>query len=168
MKTVDKNAEFLKAYDGFADAIFRHCYFRIFDREKAKDIMQDTFMRLWNYMYSGQEIQNIKALLYKMAHNLIIDDLRKKKAVSLELLTEKGFDPGEDDMPKLVNQLDSKYIIGVVSRLEPKYRDVITMRYIDDLSIGEIAEVTNESENNVSVRVHRGLKQLQEILNNAQ
>ncbi len=162
---VDKNAEFLKAYDDFADAIFRHCYFRIFDREKAKDVVQDTFVRLWKYIAGGEDIKNTKALLYKMANNLMIDDSRKKSTVSIELLAEKGFDPGDDHMPKLINELDSRYVTGVLNQLEPKYRDVIAMRYISDLSIGEIAEVTNESENNVSVRIHRGLKQLKEIIN---
>ncbi len=164
MKQVDKNTEFLKAYDDFADAIFRHCYFRIFDRERAKDIVQDTFIRLWKYIAGGEEIENAKALLYKIANNLIIDESRKKTTISIELLAEKGFDPGEDYIPKLINELDASHVTSVVARLDPKYRDVITMRYINDLSIGEIAEAINESENNVSVRVHRGLKQLKQIL----
>jgi len=163
---VDKNKEFLTAYDDFADAIFRHCYFMVLDREKAKDLVQDSFIRLWKYIHRGEDVKNVKALVYKIANNLIIDESRKKTAVSIELLAEKGFDPGFDYMPKLVSELDSRFIAGVLPRLEPKYREAVTMRYVDDFSVQEIAEMTNESENNVSVRIHRGLKQLKEIIDN--
>ena len=162
MKKVDKEAMFLRAYDDFADAIFRHCYFRILDNEKAKDIMQDTFVRFWKYI-AGQEVKNTKALLYKIASNLIIDESRKKTAVSLEVLAEKGFDPGFQERPKLDDIFDAKSVAAWVEQLEPGYREAVTMRYIDDLTIREIADILGETENNVSVRIHRGLKKLKEI-----
>ncbi len=136
------------------------------DRDKAKDITQETFIRLWKYIAGGEEIENARALLYKMANNLIIDESRKKQTVSIELLSEKGFDPGTDNMPKLISELDSKFVGDVVKKLEPRYREIINMRFIEDLSIKEIAEATDETENNISVRIHRGLKQLREILDN--
>ena len=55
-------------------------------------------------------------------------------------------------------------MIEVIGWLDEKYRDVVLMRYVDELSPKEISEVVGESENNVSVRIHRGLKQLKEIL----
>ena len=45
--------EFEKAYDLYADAIFRHCYLRVSDRELAKDLMQEAFMKTWEYLASG-------------------------------------------------------------------------------------------------------------------
>jgi len=165
-----KNTEimeaFTKAYDELSDAIFRHCWFRIGDRERAKDLMQETFTKSWQYISRGEKVDNLKAFLYRVANNLIIDEYRKKKELSLDNLMVEGFEPGFDDRRKNEQEIDARFILGVVNRLDEKYREAVLMRYIDDLSPKEIAEVTGESENNISVRIHRGLSQLKEILNN--
>lgn len=152
--------KFLKAYDELSDAIFRHCYFRVFNRERAKELMQETFMRAWENI---GEVQNLKAFLYKVANNLIIDESRKKKAVSLEDMQEEGFDIPDDKKDRPMNILAGKELIKILERLDPKYRQVIMMRYLDDLSPKEIAEATGESENNVSVRIYRGMEQLRRL-----
>ena len=169
MRKLEK--EFLKAYDQFADPIFRHCYFRVFNRERAKDLMQETFTKTWEYMQETRDerqetsqIKNVRAFLYRVANNLIIDHSRKKQERSLEEMQEGGFDPGEDTREKLTNFLEAGAVIKVLNKLNPKYRQVIQMRYIDDLLPKEIAEAIGESENNVSVRLHRGLKELRDIL----
>ncbi|OGN08124.1 MAG: hypothetical protein A3J46_06270 [Candidatus Yanofskybacteria bacterium RIFCSPHIGHO2_02_FULL_41_11] len=165
-----KNTEimeaFTKAYDELSDSIFRHCWFRIGDRERAKDLMQETFTKSWQYISRGEKVDNLKAFLYRVANNLIIDEYRKKKELSLDNLMVEGFEPGFDDRRKNEQEIDARFILGVVNRLDEKYREAVLMRYIDDLSPKEIAEVTGESENNISVRIHRGLSQLKEILNN--
>ena len=71
---------FTEAYDKYADAIFRYCYYRLFDREKAKDCMQEAYCRTWKYMSAGKQVDNIRAFVYKTANNIIIDDSRKKKS----------------------------------------------------------------------------------------
>lgn len=155
--------QFLQAYDELSDAIFRHCYFRVFNRERAKDLMQDTFARTWEYLSKGS-VQNLKAFLYRVANNLIIDESRKKKEESLEMLQENSsFDPGEDLKDRLIDFMEGKEVIKLLDKIDPKYRLAISMRYIDDLSPKEISEVLDETENNISVRIHRGLKQLREL-----
>lgn len=156
--------QFVKAYEELSDAIFRHCYFRIGDRERAKDLMQDTFTKSWKYISEGAEVSNLKAFLYRVANNLIIDEYRKKKESSLDTMMADGFDPGFDDRNKNELAIDVKQVIGVVNKLDEKYREPVLMRYIDELSPKEIANIIGESENNVSVRIHRGLKQLKETL----
>lgn len=156
--------EFLKAYDEFADAIFRHCYFRISDRDKAKDIAQETFLRAWHYVTEGNTINNMRSFLYRVANNLIIDEMRKKKTVSLEKLQEEGFDPGFDGKEKTEKQIDANQMVEMLKKLEAPYRDVITMRYVNDMSPKEIAEILKESENAISVRIHRGIQKLRIIL----
>ena len=157
--------QFVKAYDELSDAIFRHCYFRIGDRERAKDLMQDTFIKSWQYIVEGATVNNFKSFLYRVANNLIVDEYRKKKELSLDRLQEQGFDPGFDDRRKNENRIDAQFAISTINQLDEKYREVILMRYIDELSPKEIAEIIGESENNVSVRIHRGINQLKDILN---
>ncbi|MDP2637378.1 MAG: RNA polymerase sigma factor [bacterium] len=160
----DKRQQFLQAYDEFADAIFRYCYFRVFDRELANDLVQDTFLRVWGYLEKGGEIQHFRVFLYKIATNLIIDYKRKKRAVSLELMQEKGFEPRQDNTLRFLERIDAKNAVQRLSELPPHYREVITMRYVEELAVKEIAEVLGETENNISVRIHRGLEALRKIL----
>jgi len=154
----------MQMYDDFADAVFRHCYFRLSDRDKAKDAMQDTFKRIWQYMAKGGEIDNKKAFVFKIANNLIIDSYRKKKEESLDAMMDGGFDVGEDNTESIMTLMFAKKIEELLESLNDKYREVIIMRYIDGFSPKEIAEITSETENNVSVRIYRGLKKLRELV----
>ena len=164
MKKLLENNDFIKAYDNYADAIFRHCYFRVFDREKAKEIMQEAFTRTWEFISKGNEIENIRAFLYRVANNLIVDNARKKKELSFEILSKQGFDPGFEDKEKLQNIIDGKAAVSMVKKLDIKYRKVILMRFVDGFSPKEIAETLGKTENTVSVRIHRGLKQLRNLI----
>lgn len=160
--------EFLSAYDMYADAIFRHCYFRVFDRERGKDLMQETFMRAWEYISKGEKILNMRAFLYRIANNLIVDEARKKKESSLEKLQEDGFDPSTDDTGHWKNRIDRDIVLQSLGSIDEHYRSILIMRFINDLSPSEIAEITGESANTVSVRIYRGLKQLRSHIGNGQ
>src|SRR3989344_8270173 len=85
--------QFLEAFDKYSDDIFRYCYYRVFDRDKAKDVVQDAYCRTWKYVKDGKTIENMRAFLYRTAKNIIIDDSRKKKSFSLDQMIEKGFMP---------------------------------------------------------------------------
>jgi RNA polymerase sigma-70 factor, ECF subfamily len=157
--------EFLEAYDTYADAIFRHCYYRLFDRERAKDVMQDTFVRTWEYLQKGEKVDNIRALLYRIANNLIIDFVRKKKEASLDAMQEEGFDPAtDDDMSHIAERLDGGQAIEALKQLDDTHREVLVLRYVNGLQPAEIAEITGETANTVSVRIHRGLGKLRILL----
>lgn len=162
--TTSLEQEFLAAYDQYSDAIFRHCYFRVFDRERGKDLMQEVFMRAWEYLNKGEKVLNMRAFLYRIANNLIVDESRKKKEASLDKLQEEGFDPGIDDTDKINSRIEHSRVVNTLQHLDDNYRDILVMRYMNDLSPSEIAEVTGESANTVSVRIYRGLKQLRTML----
>ncbi|OHA21468.1 MAG: hypothetical protein A2849_03345 [Candidatus Taylorbacteria bacterium RIFCSPHIGHO2_01_FULL_51_15] len=155
--------EFLAAHDAFAEALFRHCYFRVHDRERAKDLVQEAFYRTWVYLAEGKEIRNLRAFLYKVSNNLIIDEARRKQPLSLETLTEEGFSPKDESLPDAEQRLIGEEINKKLLLLEEPYRTAIIMRFFDELSPKEIALALNLSQNTVSVRIHRGLKKLEEI-----
>ncbi|MEK7115173.1 MAG: RNA polymerase sigma factor [Patescibacteria group bacterium] len=151
--------QFLEAYDQHADAIFRFCYFRISDREKAKDLAQETFMKSWKYISEGNKIKELKSFLYRVATNLIIDEYRKNKLFSLNDLMERGADPETKDLAlQNVNVIFD--INKILTKIDQDERDLILMRYIDELSIGEIAKILNQTENNISVKIHRVMAKL--------
>lgn len=165
-----KNAmvdDFSDAYDEYKDAIFRHCYFHTFNREEAKDLLQETFIKTWQYVLSGKKVDNMRAFLYKVATNLIINASVKKKAVSLEAMQEAGFDPGEEDRDIGRDWIQEERVMKSLASIDEPYRSAVTMRYVEGLLPAEIAEISGENTNAVSVRIHRGLQQLKTHLGHA-
>lgn len=157
--------EFIKAYDELADSLFRFCFFKISDREKAKDLVQETFLKTWQHVMKGEEISNLRAFLYKVANNLVIDHYRKRKDLSLDSLREEGFDPPSGEKERIIIQAEHSQVIKALKKLDAMYREVVVMRFLDGLSPKEIGQVLEVSENVVSVRLNRALKKLGEILN---
>ncbi|TSC60928.1 MAG: RNA polymerase sigma-70 factor, ECF subfamily [Parcubacteria group bacterium Gr01-1014_107] len=159
--------EFIKAYDELADSLFRHCFFKVSDREKAKDLVQETFLRTWEYLMKRGEIANLKAFLYKVANNLVIDYYRKAKDFSLDSLQEEGFDPVSSGGEEIMVQAEYAQVTKALKSLDPKDREIIVMRFLNGLSPKEIGEILEVSENVVSVRLNRALKRLRQILGEA-
>src|SRR3989344_7065280 len=96
MGSQDIEASFLALYEAHADAVFRRCYFKTSNREVASDLVQEAFMRVWDYLAQGKQIDNMKAFLYTVTNNLIKDWYKKKKSIPLshmEMIAEQVPDP---------------------------------------------------------------------------
>lgn len=172
---MDTEREFTKAYEEHADALFRHCYFRVSNRERALELTQEAFMKTWDSVAQGKEIQNYRAFLFRVLNNLIIDEYRKKKSTSLDALleqehvTEGQFDDLqegslEETLESVEVNLQADRLEDALQKLSDEYRQVIVMRYINELRPQEIAAITGETENTISVRINRGIKKLREYL----
>ncbi|MFT5280976.1 MAG: RNA polymerase sigma-70 factor (ECF subfamily) [Flavobacteriaceae bacterium] len=171
MKSTNTNHEdsFIEHYNEHSDGIFRLCFFKTGDRELATDLVQDTFMRVWDTLQKGKEVENLKAFIYQVAKNAIIDYYRKKKTSSLDSLLEEGFDEqGDDNREKHADVFEAKQLMQHVHELDDMYRDILLLRYVEDFSIEEIAEHVGEEKNNISVRIHRALKKLETIIEEKQ
>ncbi len=167
--TENHEARFLKAFDEYNDALFRHAYLRISNREKAVDVVHDTFTKVWSYIKNGYEIDNFRPFLYKVLNNLIIDEYRRRKELSLDaMLDVEGVDEGsfadlsESTVESLAATIDGRKAFELLEELPDQYREVIIYRFVDQLGPREISELIEESENVVSVRIHRGLKLLRQ------
>ena len=154
-------SHYMDAYNRYADALFRYCIVRVRNRDVAKDLVQETFLKAWTYITQDKDIENIQALLYRIAHNAIIDFSRKKRSISLEWLHEFAqYDPVDTTTQHPHDAVLQSEALVAIEKLDEKYRDPIILRYIEDKSIGEIASLLGESENTISVRIHRGLHKL--------
>ncbi|MDE2031113.1 MAG: RNA polymerase sigma factor [Patescibacteria group bacterium] len=158
--------QFEEAYENYANAIYRLCIYKTSNHEQAEDLTQEVFIRYWDYVSEGGKVLNIKAFLYQTARNLIIDYYRKKKTSSLDVLQEQGFDPSADDHNRIVNESEKNIAIQIIEKLDDKYRDVVYLRLVDDMSMEEIAQTLKISTNNATVRFHRGYKQLESYIKN--
>ena len=160
---------FLKAFEEYSDALFRHAFLRISDRERAIDVVHDTFTKVWVYVRNGHEVDQFRPFLYKVLNNLIIDEYRKAKEASLDaLMAIEGVDEGtfdelsESTVESLAATLDGKKAFELLHDMPDTYKEVIVLKFVDGLGPKEIAALIEESENVISVRLHRGLKMLRD------
>lgn len=159
-------AWFETLYDTYGDAIFRHLYYQLGDRERAKELTQEVFMRTWQHVAAGKAIEHERAFLYRIAHNLFVNEIRTdKRTRSLEtLVTEAGFDLA-DEHADTSEVATAGELLRHMGELKDSYREVLVMRYIDDLPVVEIARLLGESETNISMRINRALGKLRERYN---
>jgi RNA polymerase sigma factor (sigma-70 family) len=110
-----------------------------------------------------ENIKNPRALLFKITSNLVIDWYRKKKAVSLDNLIDsengdKYLQISDSSFEQIEIQSEGKIFLKYISMLDVTYQQVVYLRYVEDMSPKEIAEVTGLSVNVVSVRINRGIE----------
>jgi RNA polymerase sigma-70 factor (ECF subfamily) len=162
---VSKNRKIIeKLYEEHSDELFRYFSFRLRDREKSKDLLQEVFIRMWNsYLSKNTNIEKPRALLFTIAHNLLVNSYeRDKKDLSLDNLHEEGFEFKDENQDASKMAFKSE-LIKNIDDLPDGDSEIIYLRYLDGFSVKEIAEVLMISENVASVRIHRALKKLQEI-----
>jgi RNA polymerase sigma-70 factor (ECF subfamily) len=164
----DIKITFEKIYRKESDAIFRFCLIRVSDREQAMDITEEAFLRLWQNLLIGKEIVNIKAFLFTVTRNLIIDWYRKKKSIPFKDMKDNtineedlGYDPSDEMTTNILETgAEGRYLIEKINELNKTYRQPVYLRFVEDLSPREIGKILDISENAVSVRINRGLLEL--------
>lgn len=159
--------QFAAIYDQFAPKIFAYCYFRVSSREEAEDLASQVFLRAWDHLASGRRVTNVPGFLYRIASNLVVDFYRRrgnKREVSLDDPRTASDIPDAIDVPgEFDRDLTIKSVREKIHQLPDPYREVVVMKYINDLTVHEIAEVLGISENNVSVRLHRAIEKLRRL-----
>lgn len=171
MTEAHDEAAFLRAFDQYADALFRHAALRLADRERARDLVQDAFIKTWDHISLGKPVYEYRSFLYRVLHNLIIDEYRRKKPLSLDALLDDetvadhvearmaqgGLQEAEEAIDR---RADAAELAVQIARLPESYRSVLTLRYLDGMSVKDIARVLDISENVAAVRIHRGVAKL--------
>ena len=156
---------FLKGYDDFSADLLRHAVIKTSNEDLAKDLVSETFLKTWEFVQK-EKVKNMRALLYKILNNLIIDHYRAKKPfVSLEDMPESEEPADRTDLEAgLEIRLAAETARGYLALLPADYREVFNYKFIDGLSTGEIKELTGKTLTNIYVIIHRGTKILREKL----
>jgi RNA polymerase sigma-70 factor (ECF subfamily) len=170
-------AAFEAVFEEYADALFRHAYFRLSSREKAKDMTQDTFIKAWSSVQkTGEVISSWKSFLFRIMNNLIIDSYRKKKIDSLDEMEEGrveegGLVPDELAIGGLLEEVkradvfyDTELLTGALEQLPDAERALIVRRFLDEESIESLSRELSITTDALYVRIHRALKKLQTVL----
>lgn len=166
--TVKKDPEaFGKVYDEYVNRIYRFIYFKVSSAPEAEDLTSEVFLRAWQYLQEGKSVKQLSAFLYKIGRNLVVDHYRNKMlSVSTSepevavLLTDKG-----KTIKKLETNQEYGALLAAMSKMKEEYREVVHLKYIDELDTGEIAEILGKSTGNVRVILHRASNTLKELLN---
>lgn len=169
IKQSDKDA-FIRAYDLYIDQLYRFIYFKVGDREEAEDLCSAMFLKTWHYILENslKDQKTLKALFYKISRNLIIDHYRKTKGRETVSLDDENGIKIVDQKQTLNHGLELKADLLVLEsklpELKDEYREVIILRFINELSIKEMAEILDKSRGNVRILIYRALNALKELL----
>lgn len=161
-KKGDKDA-FGEIYNLFQKLIFRYIYFSVRNYELAQDLTQNTFFKAWRALPSISVSRgSFRAFLFTIARNLIIDWSRSKKELPLE--TIENFPSFEDPEADLIRKEARGIVLQALSRLAEDEKQLITLRFFEELEYGEIAKVVGKKMGAVRVSVHRILKKMKSYI----
>lgn len=160
---------YAELYDVYVKRIYRFVFFKVGSHENAEDVTSEVFLKAWQYLIGGSdsasEIKSFSGLLYRIARNSIIDFYRtraSKNEVPIEDDTEVS-DSGKW-YGELGDKIETEKIIQTIKKLKQEYQEVLTLKYVDELDVKEISEITGKGQVAVRVTLHRALKKLKEIL----
>lgn len=154
------NQYFSQIYDQYVTKIYRFIYLKVSSMETAEDLSSEVFLRLYRHIQKNNpSIENPQAFLYQIARNVVADHYRGQKVsvVSIEKTTIEIEDISERTKEQAEVSLEMDRIRHALRELNKDYQDLIIWRYIDELTVPEIAEITGKSEGNIRVGVSRAL-----------
>jgi DNA-directed RNA polymerase specialized sigma24 family protein len=106
-----------QAHHDFSNGMNSYSFFKVHNHATSDDLVQDTFMKTWKYLARGGKIEIMKAFLYHVLNNLIVDEYRKRKTGSLDVLLEKGFEPSVNQTEDIFNVFDGKIALLLIQDL---------------------------------------------------
>lgn len=157
-------ASFGILYDHYTPQIYRFIYLKTGNKSEAQDLLHEVFLRAWQNVagYNDRGLP-FSSWLYQIARNRVIDYYRTKKdhrdLTEVELVAAP-------EISLIDNKLSLKKIMEALKQLNEEYQSIIIMRFVNDLSPGDIAAALDKSEGAVRLAQHRALSKLREIINN--
>lgn len=154
---------FDQLYEFYLPKIYGYLLNRTADKDLAEDITSQTFIKAMTKIktYKDQG-KTFGAWLYGIAHNNLIDYFRKHKAGTIFDMNQLE---SESSAERSAEQSETKLVVlKAMSDLPEQYQEILSLRFFEELSNEEIAEIIGSKKENVALKVHRSLKALQKIL----
>ena len=156
---------FAQLYENHFDKIYRYVALRIGNKTEAEDVTQQVFLNalrsISSFKWRGAPFST---WLFRIAHNLVVDYLRKEKKRATTPLDESLV--SSDSSPHLMVEyrLDIEQLISAIKRLTAAQREVISLRFAGELSVTEVAKVMGKSEGAVKALQHSAVVALRKAL----
>jgi RNA polymerase sigma-70 factor, ECF subfamily len=159
-KVLNKQSQIEQIYRDYKEAVYNYIYRLSNDTNQAQDVVQHTFLKLMTDP-GLSDVENIKSYLFTIARNHLYDTWKKKKET---LVDDAGIDiaASADDAElseELTRQQRQQAVVFCVQRLTDKFRELMILRYMQDLSIQEIASITQLSQSDIKVSLLRARQQ---------
>jgi len=151
-------AEYNAAVDAHADGIYRFALKHLRDEDLAKDVVQESFARLW-VKVDQVEAAKVKSYLFTTAHHAMVDEVRKGSRTTRMEEHHDNLRSVTQGQPDLKEVLDS-----ALAMLPPIQRSVVLLRDLEGYSYEEIAELTQLNLAQVKVYIYRGRTALKEYI----
>jgi RNA polymerase sigma-70 factor (ECF subfamily) len=156
---------YAELYDNYYNRIRRHIAFKIGRKEDVEELASEVFLRGWEYATSSQ-VENANAFFYRIASNLVADFYRsreKKRSYPIEIV-EDLLEDSQSIIEDIDNKQEVKRLLTKILQLKDEYRDILVMRFLDELSIKEIAEALEKTPNATRVTLHRAKNALSRLI----
>lgn len=156
---------FAEIYKLLSDSIYRYTLFKTNSHEDAKDLTSETFRRVWSYIYKYRA-KNFKSYLFRIAHNLLVDYYKKNQQIKVTDLDYIQWLPDQKiNIEKEYQKKEEiKLIYKTINKLKQSYKEVLLLRFVEELNIQETAEILKKSSGAVRVLQHRACKKLESLL----
>ena len=164
-------AELVRRYQ---NDIFRFCLHYVRDVERAKEMSQETFIRVYVARARFDASRKFRPWLLCIARNLCLNEIKRKKAVTMESLDEYASSARDESGEVLRSSADGadqilmaaerrKALADALAKLDPESREIVTLRFYERMQARDIAEVVGSTEGAVRTRLHRILKSMRAI-----
>jgi RNA polymerase sigma factor (sigma-70 family) len=158
----DKEAAFKEVFEANSKKIYHLCYGYTGDDDAAKDLLQETFLKVWQNLDKFRNQAMISTWIYRIAVNTCLSWLRSEKRLAKDELTPAIADIKAEEISEKNDQV--RLLYKCISKLEESERIIITM-VLDELPYPEIAEISGISEGNLRVKIFRIKQKLTELYN---
>ncbi len=156
----------------YKEQLLNFVYRFIGNQEEAEDIVQETFLRVYRKRHAYKRIAKFSTWIYTIAGNLSRTELRKRKRRKLFSVTDMGFEDRDYEISdenynpenKVDGVIQEEIIHHKINNLSPKFREVIILRDVQELSYEEISKIIKVPIGTVKSRVNRGRLKLQSQL----
>ncbi len=153
--------QFEKYYDQFKHKIYNYLYYRSGrNAELAEDLTSEVFMKAFEKFHTYKPDSSFQSWIYAIAHNHLIDFFRKNKPTADIEPLENVLKSDADVTDVTQKRFAKEQIAEMIQILSPDERDMLLMRYHQDMSTKEIAEIVDKPDSTVRVTIHRSFAKL--------
>jgi len=166
-KSQDGNRDaFGEIYDVMSEPVYRFIYMRVQHNETAEDLVSLTFLKAWKKIYTYKERHNVKfsTWLFQISHNTVRDHWRGKKYdenIDDHIFTDSLSGQFEEALDR---KIEFAKVLNAMKRLPQNHQSVLTLRFINQLSVEESAKVLGKTNGGLRVMQVRALKALRNII----
>lgn len=165
-ETEEENRTFRELYEKYKNFMYKIAFDIIKDEHEAEDIVHTSFIKLGGLLnkIDMSSVKRTRVFIGTIARNTAIDYYRKKKKIYEEVELSEEISGPEDIEKDLIDKYNYQILVAEIGILPDKYKDVLRLHYIYELSIQETADALSISENNTYARLSRAKKMLLKVL----